>query len=132
MASLARCMLHIGETYFEEREFGKCLAAVDRAAALAKECNDAVDFSLRGGGVNLDPDESRIDAARVLLEKVEYDRDKARASIRTLSAKIQLVQGFALVEVSEYQHGQVLLERALSSFEKDGRLRECVSFGGVL
>ena len=63
VASLARCMLHIGETYFEEREFGKCLAAVDRAAALAKECNDAVDFSLRGGGVNLDPDESRIDAA---------------------------------------------------------------------
>ena len=44
--------------------------------------------------------------------KGEYDRDKARASIRTLSAKIQLVQGFALVEVSEYQHGQVLLERS--------------------
>ena len=73
-------MLHIGETYFEERS-GEVPRAPHRIAALAKECNDAVDFSLRGGGVNLDPEESRIDAARVLLEKVEYHRDKARASL---------------------------------------------------
>ena len=123
VAALARCMLHIGETYMAEKEFGKCLASVDRASALAQECADSVDIALRGGGVNLNPDDSRLDAGRVLLEKVLLDRDKARACCKTLLGRIELVRGQALVEVSEYQQGQVLLERALSAFERLGDVR---------
>ena len=102
VAGLARATLRVGESYYDERDYTKCMASLDRAAVLVEELTDALDSTLRGGASG--GADARGDAARVLLERCDGDGKRARAAALTLRGQVELARGRAMVELASYPH----------------------------
>ena len=100
VAGLARATLRVGESYYDERDYTKCMASLDRAAVLVEELTDALDSTLRGGASG--GADARGDAARVLLERCDGDGKRARAAALTLRGQVELARGRAMVELASY------------------------------